>query len=507
MKKILYTTIFATLASASAMAQDAYDAANFCQQDLSGTARYVGMGGALSALGADLSTMSTNPAGTGLLRKNDCSVTFGGLFTGNAGTMGQDKGRFSFDNASVAFSFPMDDSGNGLQFINFGVGYRKNRNHLGNLSTAVDLDLAKGVYSQTNQIADIAEICYQTEVWGILADMSAPNYDSEYKHDGIIGESILGYYGYPAQKANYHRATYGNSSDVDINLSFNVSDQFYFGASVGIHSVDYTRESFYEELSMDNNYYDFTNYYHTNGEGVDVKLGMIARPIADSPFRFGISVHTPIWYKLTDENTSKLRLNGNYIKYANSWDYGYENQYHLRTPWTFNFSMGTTIGQSFAIGAEYELADLSSAKYSTIGGGYSDYFNGINDYIKESLRTQHTVKVGLEYKPIAPVSIRLGYNYVSSPIFSNSYSSIPYDGHKTETDYTNWGPINRITAGLGYRWNSWYVDMAYQCQLQKGDFYAFDDYCIDDYENMYYLPATKITNNRSQIQMTVGFKF
>ena len=49
MKKLY---IFAAMmaGSLSAAAQDAYDAANFTQQDLNGTARYVGMGGALDAL-------------------------------------------------------------------------------------------------------------------------------------------------------------------------------------------------------------------------------------------------------------------------------------------------------------------------------------------------------------------------------------------------------------------------------------------------------------------------
>ena len=49
-------------------AQTSYEAASLLESDLSGTARYVGMGGAMSALGADMSTMSTNPAGTALYR-------------------------------------------------------------------------------------------------------------------------------------------------------------------------------------------------------------------------------------------------------------------------------------------------------------------------------------------------------------------------------------------------------------------------------------------------------
>ena len=48
--------------------------------DVIGTARYVGMGGALGALGADMSVISWNPAGIGLYRKNDIAMTMGGLW-------------------------------------------------------------------------------------------------------------------------------------------------------------------------------------------------------------------------------------------------------------------------------------------------------------------------------------------------------------------------------------------------------------------------------------------
>ena len=54
MKKLFYVS-FALVLSLPAMAQETYENANIATQDLNGTARYVGMGGAMDALGADLS--------------------------------------------------------------------------------------------------------------------------------------------------------------------------------------------------------------------------------------------------------------------------------------------------------------------------------------------------------------------------------------------------------------------------------------------------------------------
>ena len=77
MKKKINIAALALIMVASASAQTIYDGAKFTQKDLNGTARFVGMGGAMGALGGDISTMGTNPAGIGIYRSNDIMGTFG----------------------------------------------------------------------------------------------------------------------------------------------------------------------------------------------------------------------------------------------------------------------------------------------------------------------------------------------------------------------------------------------------------------------------------------------
>ena len=75
-----YRTVAIALLTGSgltAMAQTQYDAVRYSDKELNGTARFVGMGGAMSALGADISVMGTNPAGTALFRGHDVSASFG----------------------------------------------------------------------------------------------------------------------------------------------------------------------------------------------------------------------------------------------------------------------------------------------------------------------------------------------------------------------------------------------------------------------------------------------
>ena len=474
----------------AAYAQDSYDAQTLANSDLNGTSRFVAMGGALGALGGDVSVMSTNPAGTGMYRSSDVAFSFSGLFTGK-GAMGHDGARMSFDQGGVLITFDMDEPTNkGLQFVNFGVNFQKKRNFLFNQRT--DVKNLNDTFSQTFQIADLCTDAFANNYWGTMADMSAAEQDG---HAGILDESQDSYQGLPASEAYFEKATFGSNLQADVNISFNVSDQFFIGASVGVYDIDYHRESFYQELGTDGVTYDFTNWYKTKGDGFDVKLGFICRPIEESPFRFGFTVHTPTWYRLTDANGADLFMNDEYVASGSNAEY----DYRFRTPWKFGVSVGHTIANKFAIGAEYEFQDMSSAHYREVDGYNSNYFRNMNKITENTLRGQHTLKVGMEFKPIEELSFRAGYNFVSSPFKSGAYRTIGYDGPYTDTDWTNWGAINRFSLGLGYRYKSGYVDLAWQYQAQKGDFYAFDN--GEDFK------STEIKANRSQLMATFGFRF
>jgi hypothetical protein len=83
------------------------------------------MGGAMEALGADLSTMSTNPAGLGLFRKSKAETSFGLVSQQDASKFSSlGKTNASFDQAGFVYSLR-----NGRNsFLNFGFNYHKSRN-------------------------------------------------------------------------------------------------------------------------------------------------------------------------------------------------------------------------------------------------------------------------------------------------------------------------------------------------------------------------------------------
>ena len=126
MKKT-YFTFALLLASASMMAQTVYTNAELSStSDVIGTARYVGMGGALGALGADISAIGSNPAAIGMYRRSDIALTAGGMWQKDRAYQERNTGRGTFDQMGFVAAFRIDHPK--VNFVNFSFNYQKKYN-------------------------------------------------------------------------------------------------------------------------------------------------------------------------------------------------------------------------------------------------------------------------------------------------------------------------------------------------------------------------------------------
>ena len=136
MKKKCFFLAAMSVLTLPMLAQETYENTKLIDNDLNGTARYVGMGGAMDALGADLTTMGTNPAGMGLYRSSAIAVS-GGLLSqsGAKAINGASTSHFSLDQFGGVYS--MRGSNNSI--MNIGINYRKTKNFNHILSAANSL--------------------------------------------------------------------------------------------------------------------------------------------------------------------------------------------------------------------------------------------------------------------------------------------------------------------------------------------------------------------------------
>lgn len=553
------------LIAAPMSAQTVYDAAKITNKDLNGTARFVGMGGAMGALGGDISTIGTNPAGIGVYRSNDAMVSFGfssygteSNYVGNK--MNSDKMRGSFDNAGFVLSSKIGNA-TALRYVNFGFNYHKAKSFYKNMSMGGNL----GDYTQTDYMAAQAggikdwsgDIYTDPEVgW-----LSALGYDGYLITDLIAhngqGDVPSGYVPYmvggkqvknlngdlvyitPGEyggmfwggNGSFRSEERGGIDQYDFNISFNINDRVYLGVTVGAYAIDYSKYTFYDENYLDKagnatgQGYNLQSWNKIHGSGFDVKFGAIIRPFEYSPLKIGLAIHTPTYYNLDYKTNARLESDVlNDLDIANESEVGsgvigqynvdtYDilkgdmvRQFQLQTPWTYNVSLGYTIGKDLALGAEYEYQDYSSIKFKD-QEGYSDTF-GYENSTTSMLKGVSTIRLGAEYKVIPQFALRAGYSYTSAIFNSDAYKDLPYNSIQTDTDFANTKALSNYTLGIGYRGSMFYADLAYKYSSYKEDFHPFINAYMDGEQLVIGSPeATKVKNTRSQVLLTLGLRF
>lgn len=539
--KIQYYLLAATLFSLPVAAQETYENANLTSTDLNGTARYVGMGGAMEALGADVSTIGSNPAGIGLFRRSQLSVSGGLLMQSNGKEYGDGKKtNASFDQIGFVYTTRASRGSN----LNFGFNYTKGKNFDFLLNASGKL----GNGSQNNQ----------SYLKHVLGSENYGGFDVRKKDDAYIGfaspqanfvswtwnqldylyfNTLLPdattagkFNNYLADSYTFDKASTGYVGNYDFNISGSIQDQFYLGLTFGLKDVHYDSESRYNErLSNGVGDVSVLDIRRITGTGFDITAGIIVRPIASSPFRIGAYVKTPTWYDLTTSNVTRIDRNtdtggkNDWGEVPNSYDY------KLWTPWKFGLSLGHTVGNYLALGLTYEFEDHSTLDSRINDGGYyNDYYGtyyetssadkSMNKHTKQALKGVSTLKMGAEYKPTSNLALRLGYNYISPKYNKDAQKDptivSPGSAYSSSTDFVNWDSTNRFTFGIGYQINKLNVDLAYQYSMQKGTFYPFStmNFSIHDtatgnttsYSNQ--AVGAKVDNNRGQLLLTVGYR-
>lgn len=513
-----------------AAAQDTYESGRLLDQDLNGTARYVGMGGAMEALGADISTISTNPAGLGLIRHSQVSASFG--FVSQKDVQKFDnlgKTNMSFDQAGFVYNVDFEDP-----YLNFAFNYHKSRN----------FDQILNVADHQLRNASLNGLTYSKYMNG--------KYRLEHDKNGFWGSASDGYRAYTynqfddlnvnglymggvddqgtymvyndADMYNFDRAHRGWINNFDFSISGSQSDRLYWGVTVGLKDVNYKGYSEYAErlnrLDEDGSVVDagvvvYGDDRHIKGTGFDVTAGIIVRPIENSPFRVGLSVATPTFYDLTSENYTELcnrtvyaddPQNGDMFSVAEKYDFKYY------TPWKFGVSLGHTIGQTLALGLSYQYTDYGATR-NRVKDGY-DAYGDEESYTDEPMKRNaeqvfkgvSTLKAGIEIKPVPVLAIRLGYNYVSAAYDENGYRDMSINSlgamYASTADYVNWKDTNRFTCGLGFWAGRMNIDLAYQYSVTNGVFHPFQAY---DKSNV--ISTADVSNKRHQLLMTLGYTF
>lgn len=566
-KSLLAACLLAALPSVLS-AQTALDAYSISQSDLRGTARFMSMGGAFTALGGDISTLNQNPAGIGVYRSSELTATLGidpHSSTLKAGGLSTSHSFTSVACNNFGYVGTVNLGSNSmLKFFNWGASYsrvasfdRRYRGSLGSIG---------GSYS--NFLADQAN--RDGYYPGDLKSGSGynPYQDPYYGNSYASWPAILGFQSYlfsPINSSEYCQSYTGlfaynqdgssitsGVADVEVkekgyvdeyslNFGGNFDNMVYWGIGFGITDLDFTTTSYYSESldnanvpSADGQTYvtggeaDFTlaNYKRISGSGFNFKAGVIIKPVNE--FRFGIAIHTPTYYNLSYEGSARVGYLYNSGTYPDGKNYngtqitddGWldEFDWKCRTPWRLMAGVAGVLGSRAILSADYEYRSVNSMKIQDYDG--NNYQNE-NEDVKTYYQAVNILRLGAEYRVTPQFSLRAGYSYETSPVKSDimrgynetaqgieatyMYTAGP-DDTETLPSYTLDKTTQYITLGLGYKYKNFYADAAYVHRHRASKFAAFSNYNdVDGYFNE--APSARVSQNNNSIVLTVGFRF
>jgi hypothetical protein len=425
------------------------EALRFSRFNYGGTARMLGIGGAQTALGADISNAALNPAGLGLFRSTQLSFTGGMTFYNSESSF---RG-FSSDRPFSNFSMPqiglvINNTKDDIQLGkwrggNWAINFSRindMRNEFGYRGLNLDNSILDYFIERADGIplSQIGNAGLITRAYDTYLINPVPGFDDLY--DSFI-------LGFPEQIETV--TVNGRIDQFSLAYGGNYDNRLFFGAGLGVNSVRYNNNKSYRE-NFDNEPLLFLNTFEEidiSGTGVNFNAGVMAR--LNDNVRIGASIISPTWYNLTEEFSNGIRAVYDNYYYAEgdttlrditSLSDLFLTDYSLATPWRVNGGISVIVGKNGFISADVEWVDYSRLN---LRSDQIDMFAD-NQTINNLYKSTLNFRVGGEYR-YDIFRFRGGYSYYQDP------TTIEDDINRN---------ITNISGGLGIRLQSYYVDLA-----------------------------------------------
>ncbi len=446
------------------LAQNEEDALRISSIFPGGTARSAGMANAYGAIGADPASIGINPAGFGMYRTSELSLT--PSFEVNDATAtyygteaGDTQPRAFFNNLALVLNNPSD--GGDWRSGTFGVIYDRQASHHWRRVAEGEMVPSTIVEAFVNE----AEGTMEAQLYDFFPFTSALAWETYAINPLDSGStSYLGGIPFGSPTDQLHTIeTRGSSNNTSFFYAGNYLDRLYLGASVGISGHRYKRTTVHSETSSDEDLdlkdLSYREELSTNGNGLDVKVGIMGR--ITERFRMGASFHSPQWMQFNDTYFNEMRTEFRTPDATGRTSYSATSpdglfSYRLKTPWRGVLSAAYVAGSNGLISVDYEYADFSTMQFRPSSRIASTYdFATENAIIANTFRPVHSLRIGTEWR-IGNWYYRIGGGYVP-------------DAYVKE-DARHGQAMLTFAAGIGYRTDHFALDLGLQ-HLRRGTNY------------------------------------
>jgi long-subunit fatty acid transport protein len=445
--------------------QSIADVIRFSYQEPGGTARYTATGGSMSAIGPDLSSVNSNPAGIALYRKSECSIspafistkTNARLITDKNGTaLSENKLGLNMQNIGMVFtSQPVHDK---WKQMNFAITL----NHLNHFSNTTRFSgTSPGTLLQRFQEIANAGVGLDDFETGIASEAGALydlNGDGKYDIDYQLAPKALLQRGQEIQQS-------GSSSELAFSLAANYNEKVSIGLTVGLPFLSYYKLSEYAETDPVKApggvpYFKDLNYREelsTTGSGANFKLGVIVKPQPN--IRIGMAVHSPTFLNISDIYQNELEYN--YYENANETGTFLGSkavaegsfEYRFKTPWRYFGNIGLVLGKKGFIGGEVEYVNYAANRFNY--NGFEEAENESNIEITGRLTQALAIRMGGEAVIQNVYRLRAGLQLYTSP----------FNGDETSKTI--------LSIGGGRRGDKYFFDVCYRYNQWNEVFFPY----------------------------------
>lgn len=464
------------------------DAIRFGSVEPVGTARFMGTGGSMTAIGVDYTTLHTNPAGIGWNRYSKAHLSGGFVASPVSTTVNGNASNASMSTAAATPNLP----GLGLVYaqptrsvqwktFNIGVGLTRLADFNetisfegyseGSIMDAIVEDLNDGIGDpfRADLVFDIDNAIQEDEL-GFFSDFDL--------------ESSLG--GQTRKVGTVTRS--GSLNEFAVGAGGNYNDKLLWGVTIGIPFINFTEEKVYDEIDdrdeitfFDNGGFDET--LEMTGSGVNFKFGAIYLPSPQS--RISVAVHSPTFWTIDETYFTTLEYNftdSGQAQGGTALSPLSEAALNLQTPWRFRLGGGYIIGRSGFVSVEADYANFADNAFSFDDFASLDEPN--NEDIDETLGASLGVRLGGELN-LKPFQVRAGVGYRTIP----------------NLDLRNGEDGASLAASLGAGWSKdkIFVDFAIRGEQYNGFYAPYRTFAFD---------GTTVNTERTRLtaMLTVGYR-
>ena len=454
MKKLFLVIILNVSFLSIAQEMTTSDALRYAVDNMNGTARFRGMGGAFGAVGGDLSAISINPAGSLFFSNNFASASITNYNTNNNANYFGTKNKENYSTLDLnqigAVLVFNDNSGRSdWNKISIALNYDNTNNFDNRLFTAginPYNSISQYFVNQANFVANTQfndyqyEMAYETYI--INPHPTTPN-------QFVSNVSPGGNY-----YQDFYSTSNGYNGKITTNVASSYKNKLFLGLNLNAHFTDYVvTTSLYEnnnnplnpntQPTISNIVFD--NQLSTYGSGFSFNLGAIYK--VTNSFRLGASYESPTWYNLNDELVQDLYTydnvnvpSGDESRYFGSPIFIFPT-YRLRTPSKITGSATYIFNKKGLISIDLATKDYSNIQFKNTN---QNDFRDLNSQMSSEMKNAYEIRIGGEYK-IKQWSIRGGYRFEESPYVVD----------------TAMGDLTGYSAGLGYNFGENRLDLSY----------------------------------------------